>query len=663
MFSTFLRRALRPLVLLVTFSLIFSACAPAATPATPTVQATEEQSAYPVTIEHKYGSTTIDKFPKRIVLVGLTEQDAMLALGIVPVATSEWYGKRPGAIFDWAKDKLGSAPVPVVLNSVEINFEQIASLKPDLIVGLYAGITQDTYNTLSKIAPTVAQPKEYVDYGIPWQELTRKIGLIVGKSQEAEALIAGVETNFAEAKSAHPEFAGKTGVVASTWGFDKGNYYAYHSQDPRNRFMTALGFTVPAEIDEMAGKEYGASISLERLEIVDTDALVWITLGDKEVQEQKSNALYSKTKATKEGRDIFLVETDPVYDALNFMTVLSIPFALEKMLPRLTAAVDGDPSTLVEGQPAPVAADPAFPVTIEHKFGSTTIVAEPKRVISLGYSEQDAILALGIVPIAIRDWFGDQPHGVWPWSQKALGDAKPELLKMGFGELNFEQLAALKPDLIVATHSGITQDEYTKLAQIAPTLAQPGKYDDFATPWQEQTLLIGQALGRSEKAQALVKEVEAKINAAAAAHPEFAKASIAWLTPSEASTEYWVVGPNTPPLRFLQKLGFQYPSDVATLVGTTSSGKISTEKLDMVDTGVLIIGSGSKTGARGTILADPLFQNLKAFKEGRIIFFTGVDPVYGALSFSTVTSLSYLVDQLVPQLVAAADGDPATTVP
>jgi iron complex transport system substrate-binding protein len=53
---------------------------------------------------------------------------------------------------------------------------------------------------------------------------------------------------------------------------------------------------------------------------------------------------------------------------------------------------------------------------------------------------------------------------------------------------------------------------------------------------------------------------------------------------------------------------------------------------------------------------------LKASKEGRVLFFGLTDPVYGALSFSTVTSLSYLVDQLVPQLVAAADGDPATVV-
>jgi len=345
MFPKFLQRALGSLSLCMVFSAVLAACtspsptqSPAATPANAT-------AAYPVTIEHKYGSTTIDKFPERIVLVGLVEQDAMLALGVVPVATSEWYGGRPGAIFEWATDKLGSAPVPVVLDSVNINFEQIATLRPDLIVGLYAGLTQEVYDTLSKIAPTVAQPREYVDYGIPWQELTRKIGLIVGKSAEAEALIAQVDADFAAAREAHPEFEGKTGVVSSTWGFSEGNYYAYHSQDPRNRFMTSLGFTIPAEVDKLAGQEYGATISLERLDIVDTNALVWITLGEKEVSEQRSMPVYSKIKAAKEGRDIFLTEDDPLYDALNFNTVLSIPFAIEKLVPLLAAAVDGDPTT------------------------------------------------------------------------------------------------------------------------------------------------------------------------------------------------------------------------------------------------------------------------------------------------------------------------------
>ena len=73
---------------------------------------------------------------------------------------------------------------------------------------LYSGLTEQHYEQLPEIAPTVAQPSEYVDYGIPWEELTLTVGQIVGKSDEADALVADVEAQFAAASEAHPEFVG-----------------------------------------------------------------------------------------------------------------------------------------------------------------------------------------------------------------------------------------------------------------------------------------------------------------------------------------------------------------------------------------------------------------------------------------------------------------------
>src|SRR5262245_38105575 len=74
-----------------------STSAPAVTsiPNTATPEATAAPAAFPVTSEHKFGATTITAKPERVVAVGLVEQDALLALGVVPVATREWYGARP----------------------------------------------------------------------------------------------------------------------------------------------------------------------------------------------------------------------------------------------------------------------------------------------------------------------------------------------------------------------------------------------------------------------------------------------------------------------------------------------------------------------------------------------------------------------------------------
>ncbi len=159
--------------------------------------------------------------------------------------------------------------------------------------------------------------------------------------------MADDEAQIAAAREENPEFADATGVVASTWGFPD-TYYAYHSQDPRNRLLTSLGFVIPAEVDQMAQDTFGASISRERLDIVDVDALVWITFSDEENELIKNDPLYKNLRARQEGRDIFISENDPLYDALNFNTVLSLPFTLEHLVPQLAAAVDGDPVTNIE---------------------------------------------------------------------------------------------------------------------------------------------------------------------------------------------------------------------------------------------------------------------------------------------------------------------------
>ena len=112
-------------------------------------------------------------------------------------------------------------------------------------------------------------------------------------------------------------------------------------------------------------------------------------------------------------------------------------------------------------------------VTVKHQFGETKIATPPKRVVSAGFTEQDDLLAVGVVPIAVTNWWGDQPFGVWPWARQKLGSAQPAVLSLDNG-LEFDKIAALKPDLIVATNAGVDRDSYNRLSSIAPTIAQSG---------------------------------------------------------------------------------------------------------------------------------------------------------------------------------------------
>ena len=93
----------------------------------------------------------------------------------------------------------------------QIDFEAVAAARPDVILAVYAGLTEQEFETLSAIAPVVAQPDEHVDFGVPWDEQTVEIGRVLGQEAEAEALVEEVEGAFADAWADHPAFEVRSG--------------------------------------------------------------------------------------------------------------------------------------------------------------------------------------------------------------------------------------------------------------------------------------------------------------------------------------------------------------------------------------------------------------------------------------------------------------------
>ena len=305
-----------------------------------------ESGAFPVTLPHKFGTTRLTKAPQRVVCVGLVEQDALLALGVVPVATTKWFGEAPGGIFPWAQKALGHGRVPTRLpGGDDVPFEKIAGLRPDLIIGQYAGLKKRDYELLSKIAPTVAQPKEYVDYGVPWEVSTANIGKAIGRPRAATTLVNGVKEKITAARKATPGLRGAVGVVASVYE----GLFVYGPQDPRNRLLGDLGVVFPSGLKNVGGIEFGASISPEQIDRLDHDLMVWVC--SEEQLDKETGGLSEKTTMDKQGREVFITEDDGAfYVAHSMLTPLSIPYVLERYVPQLAAAVDGKPGTRV---PAP----------------------------------------------------------------------------------------------------------------------------------------------------------------------------------------------------------------------------------------------------------------------------------------------------------------------
>jgi len=312
------------------------------------------------------------------------------------------------------------------------------------------------------------------------------------------------------------------------------------------------------------------------------------------------------------------------------------------------------------GDDAPAVESDAFPVTIEHAFGSTEVESEPQRVVSVGYTEQDALLALGVIPVGITDWYGDQPFGTWPWAQDLLGDAEPELLSIADG-FELERIARLDPDLIIGTNAGIEADTYEDLAAIAPTIAHPDGGDGYFSAWDTQTLMIGKAVGRGDAAQELVDEVKAEYAAVAEEHPEWEGVKATFLQNAfyEGEAIAYQDGLSTD---FLTDLGFEIPSELDAFEGEEdgSQAYIPLEQLSVLDASDVLIWGTEKPSDRDALEEQPLYDALEEVEDGKLVFTDGITA--GAIYFTSVLSLPYVLEHLVPALESTLAGDGPATI-
>ena len=474
--------------------------------------AAQDEDAYPVTLEHKFGSTTLEERPERIVSLGYTEQDPLYALGAEPVAIRYWYGDENDAIFPWAEDAADTDPVVLNMPYGSLNYEAILALEPDFISAIGSGITEDEYESLSQIAPTLAQSADYVDFGSPWQVTTRTLGRALGVEDEADALVEDVEAQFETVRENNPQFQDQTVAVGY---YGRGTYGYYTEQDGRGRFFTELGFVVPDELSEIAGDSFYADISEERVDLLDQDLLIFLGLqfaedGSAAAREFiQSDPLVQQLDAVQDDRVLYI--DDEYDDALQFTTVLSLEYLLDNLVPEIAAVVPPE-DTATETSAEDDAA--SYPVTVEHSYGSTTIEEEPQRVVTLEWTYTEDVLALGVQPVGVADIEG---YGNWVDIPVSLSEDAADVGTRQ--EPNLEQIVALEPDLIITSALRVTEN-YDELSAIAPTLvfnAYPAEgashYDNMVDTFNT----IADVLNRQAEAETVLADVQATYDRAAAA--------------------------------------------------------------------------------------------------------------------------------------------------
>ncbi len=295
--------------------------------------------------------------------------------------------------------------------------------------------------------------------------------------------------------------------------------------------------------------------------------------------------------------------------------------------------------------PGPALADDT-PITVEHAFGTTVIPAKPVRIATVNWSNHEVPLALGVVPVgfAAANFGDDNGNGVLPWVEARLaelGAEVPVLFDEGDG-IDFEAVAATRPDVILAAYSGLSQSDYETLSRIAPVVAYPRA--PWSTDWRDTILLNAKGMGMEAEGKALVARLEAEIAATRARHPALEGRTAMFVTHLSAAnlSRIGFYTDNDARIRFFHDLGLTSPAMVqAAAESGAFAGEISAERIDeLAEVDVLVTYGGSDLLSK--LSTDLLTTQLPAVARGSLVML-GNDPM-GTAANPTPLSLPWVLE-------------------
>lgn len=297
---------------------------------------------FPVTIDHAFGSTTIEQQPERVATVAWANHEVPLALGVVPVGfAAAGFGDDDGdGLLPWVKARLDElhAERPVLFDEGDgIDFEAVAATRPDVILAAYSGLSRADYETLSMIAPVVAYPNSPWSTG--WREMIRMNSAGLGMTAEGDALIDRIEAQIADSVSNHPELKGKSAMfITHLDPTDLSVMRFYTANDARVRFFEDLGMHSPESVEQISRQgQFSGEVSIEQIDAFN-DVDIFVSYGDEDLLVPlKSNPLMSRMRAIAND-SIVMMGSGPVATAAN-PTPLSIPWVLDDYVSMLADAV------------------------------------------------------------------------------------------------------------------------------------------------------------------------------------------------------------------------------------------------------------------------------------------------------------------------------------
>ncbi|MGO4204528.1 ABC transporter substrate-binding protein [Rhodococcus sp. TAF43] len=294
-----------------------------------------------VTIEHALGKAVITEQPERIVALGMGSAETAIALGTVPVGVEEYkWGSGETGYLPWIREAVTErgAELPVQLTGgSEIGIEAVATLDPDLILAPWSGITQQQYDALSALAPTVAYAEKA--WTITWEDQMKVIGKAMGKSAEAEQEITKIKSQFADSIAAHPEYADVS--FSFIYNTGPGTLGVFFPNEQRVAMVRGLGLQVDPIVNTLPETDGTDSsvIGLENAHLLkDSDLLFTFYSDPANRAETEAQPVYAQIPAVARG-SVVAPTNQAFVTGSSMINPLTVPWSLERYVPMIDEAV------------------------------------------------------------------------------------------------------------------------------------------------------------------------------------------------------------------------------------------------------------------------------------------------------------------------------------
>lgn len=276
--------------------------------------------AFPRTVKHELGETTITAPPERVVAAtDGGELCSLLALGVRPVG----FGQRNKPLRPWLGDKAAGIET-YDLSGGETSFERLAAWRPDLLLVQNGFATADNLSKFSAVAPTVAT--SFVD----WRANLRQVGEAVGRAADAVRLEKAADDEVAAAKERFAKVAGLK--VRAVTAFDDGSVYLLNDHSPLGKLAPALGLA-PFPAQRTKGEAVD-TVSLEQLDLLDGDVLLVQHFGKGDgTPALKQRDVFKRLPVVTKGKLVDLSEDESHASYFDSVLTISLNVAmLEKHL-------------------------------------------------------------------------------------------------------------------------------------------------------------------------------------------------------------------------------------------------------------------------------------------------------------------------------------------